>query len=83
MRMSFMTSASFNRNPSKAKKEADKHPVVITDHGQASYVLVRYAEFEAHWRKSTSLFDALRDPAATEKDFEPARTDFRDRNVEF
>ena len=34
MRVSYMTSASFNRNPRKAKKKADEGPVVITDHGE-------------------------------------------------
>jgi len=84
MRMSYMTSASFNQNPSRAKKEANERPVVITDHGEASYVLVRYAEFEAHWKKPKSLFEALRDPSAvSDKDFDPARLDFDSRDVEF
>ena len=48
MRMSFITSASFNRNPSKAKKEASERPAVITDRGAAAYVLVSYAEFQAN-----------------------------------
>lgn len=62
MRLSRMSSASFNQNPSKAKKQADKGPLVITDHGKAAYVLMRYEEFEASWRKPKSLYDALRDP---------------------
>jgi len=84
MRVSFMTSAAFNQNPSKAKKQADRQPVVITDHGEASYVLVRYDEFQAHWRKSKRLIDALRDPhASDDKDFDPERVTFDDRDVEF
>ena len=84
MRMSYMTSASFNQNPSRAKRKANERPVVITDHGEASYVLVRYAEFEAHWKKPKSLFDALWDPSpVSDKDFDPARVDFDGRAVEF
>ena len=84
MRMSFMTSAVFNQNPSKAKKQADRQPLVITDHGEASYVLVRYSDFQVHWRKSKRLLDALRDPnAATSKDFEPDRVSFGDRSIDF
>lgn len=84
MRMSYMTSAVFNQNPSKAKKEADERPVVITDHGKESYVLMRYADFQAHCRKSKSLLDALRDPSAVkDKDFAPDRVDFNDRDIEF
>jgi PHD/YefM family antitoxin component YafN of YafNO toxin-antitoxin module len=79
-----MTSAVFNQNPSKAKKAADEQPLVITDHGKASYVLMRYADFEAHWRKSKSLFEALRDRnASSEKEFDPDRVDFSGRDVRF
>ncbi|WP_119391318.1 type II toxin-antitoxin system Phd/YefM family antitoxin [Taklimakanibacter lacteus] len=84
MRVTYMTSASFNQNPSKAKKEADERPLVITDHGEAAYVLMRYAEFEANWKKPKSLFDALRDPKATaEGDFAPERLTFDDRDASF
>lgn len=84
MRMTYMTSAVFNQNPSKAKKEADEQPLVITDHGKASYVLMRYADFKAHWRQSKSLLDALRDPnAVSDKEFEPGRVDLGGRDVKF
>jgi prevent-host-death family protein len=84
MRMSYMTSAAFNQNPSKAKREADERPVVITDHGKESYVLMRYSEFQARWRKSKNLLDALRDPnAVKDKEFQPDRVDFGDRDVTF
>lgn len=83
MRVSYMTSASFNQNPSKAKKKADEQPVVITDHGEAAYVLMRYAEFEANW-KPESLYDALRDPHATvEGVFDPEHLTFDGRGVRF
>lgn len=84
MRMSYITSAVFNQNPSKAKRKADERPVVITDHGKESYVLMRYSDFQAHWRKSKSLLDALRDSdAVKDKDFEPDRVDFGGRDVKF
>ncbi len=84
MRLSYMTSAAFNQNPSKAKKVADEHPVVITDHGEEAYVLVRYSEFAANWKRPTSLLEALRDPhAVSDKDFDPDRTSFENRDVKF
>ncbi|MBX5159158.1 type II toxin-antitoxin system Phd/YefM family antitoxin [Rhizobium sp. NZLR8] len=83
MKMSFMTSASFNQNPSKAKKEANERPLVITDRGKAAYVLVSYAEFQANWKAPKTLFAALRDPTADEREFEPERLGFDDRTVEF
>ncbi|MBX4935948.1 type II toxin-antitoxin system Phd/YefM family antitoxin (plasmid) [Rhizobium bangladeshense] len=83
MRMSFMTSAAFNQNPSKAKKEASERPLVITDHGEAAYVLVSYAEFQANWKAPKTLFSALRDPRADQREFVPERVGFDDRTVEF
>ncbi|UIK13975.1 type II toxin-antitoxin system Phd/YefM family antitoxin (plasmid) [Rhizobium leguminosarum] len=59
-----MTSAAFNQNPSKAKKEASEQPLVITDHGEAAYVLVSYAEFQANWKAPKTLLRpcAIRGP---------------------
>ena len=82
MRMSFMTSASFNQNPSRAKKAADERPLVITDHGEARYVLVSYSEFQARWKRPASLLEALRDPRpGKDRDFEPERFTFEGRDV--
>ncbi|WP_246569504.1 type II toxin-antitoxin system Phd/YefM family antitoxin [Rhizobium bangladeshense] len=78
-----MTSAAFNQNPSKAKKEASERPLVITDHGEAAYVLVSYAEFQANWKAPKTLFSALRDPRADQREFVPERVGFDDRTVEF
>lgn len=84
MRVSRMTSATFNQNPSQAKKQADKGPLVITDHGEAAYVLMRYEEFEVNWKKPKSLYEALRDPRATiEGEFDPDRLPLEDRDIVF
>lgn len=84
--MSFasMTSADFNQNPSKAKKAANDGPLVITEHGEASYVLVRYSDFKDHWRKGRSLYDALNHKDSRfDDDFLPERLGFGDRDIAF
>ena len=84
--MSFasMTSADFNQNPSKAKKVANDGPLVITEHGEASYVLVRYSDFKDHWRKAKSLYDALNHKDSRfDDDFMPERTSIDRRDVVF
>ena len=84
MPYAYMTSAAFNQNPSKAKKEASERPVVITEHGEASYVLVRYSDFKDHWRKPKSLYEALADKNSKfDNDFMPERVSFEGRDVEF
>jgi prevent-host-death family protein len=84
MTLSFMTSASFNQNPSKAKQAANDQPVVITDHGKPTHVLVTYEQFEANWQKSKTLAEALGDPNGMDLDFDPPRLSFEGRaEVEF
>jgi hypothetical protein len=74
---------AFNQNPSRAKKEADKQPLVITEH-EASYVLVTYADFTTNWRKSKTLLNALADRSPDSgKDFERERLDFSGRDLAF
>ncbi len=84
MPYALMTSADFNQNPSKAKKAANDGPLVITEHGEASYVLVRYIDFESNWKKSKSLYDALcHKNSKFDDDFSPERLSFEERDIEF
>ena len=84
MTYALMTSADFNQNPSKAKKAANDGPLVITEHGEASYVLVRYSDFESNWKKSKSLYDALcHKDSRFDDDFTPERVSFEGRDVDF
>jgi prevent-host-death family protein len=83
MTLSYMTSASFNQNPSKARQAANENPLVITDHGKPTHVLVSYEEFEANWKKPKSIAEALYDPNGSDLDFDPPRLSFENRKIEF
>ena len=84
MPLASMSSGDFNQNPSKAKKAANEGPLVITEHGEARYVLVRYNDFKDHWRKTKSLYDALNHMSSGfDDDFTPERASFEGRDVEF
>lgn len=84
MSLASMTSGDFNQNPSKAKKAASDGPLVITEHGEARYVLVRYSDFKEHWRTARSLHDALNHTDSRFDDaFEPERASFEDRDIAF
>jgi PHD/YefM family antitoxin component YafN of YafNO toxin-antitoxin module len=63
----------------QAKREASERPLLITDHGEAACVLVSYAEFQANWNAPKTLLEALRDPRADEREFEPERLGFDHR----
>ena len=46
MPMRTISAREFNQNLSSAKKDALEHPVVITDRGEPTHVLMSYAEYE-------------------------------------
>lgn len=58
-----MTSREFNQDTAGAKRAAADGPVVITDRGEPSHVLMTMAAYEALVRQHTqSLADALAGP---------------------
>jgi prevent-host-death family protein len=54
-----LSSREFNQDVSRAKREADTGPVVITDRGEPAYVLMTYERYQALVGPKTSLRDAL------------------------
>ncbi|KJF65160.1 type II toxin-antitoxin system Phd/YefM family antitoxin [Rhizobium nepotum] len=59
MRMTSFSSREVNHDVSKAKKAAQAGPVIITDRGKPSHVLMTYSEFERLTGKRRNLVDAL------------------------
>ena len=57
--MTTMTSREFNQDTGRAKREAETVPVIITDRGQPSHVLMSYAAFQRLSGTGKSLWDAL------------------------
>lgn len=56
--MTTMSAREFNQDVSAAKRHAAQGPVVITDRGEPSFVLVSIADYEA-MRDRHSLIDVL------------------------
>lgn len=81
-----LTSREFNRNPSAAKKAAEKGPVIITDRGRPRFVLVDYEAFsalEAAPKPKRTLYDALNHPESADIEFEPPKLELRLKPVDF
>jgi len=71
-----LSSREFNQHVSKAKRAADKGPVVITDRGEPAYVLIRHETYKRLTDKEQPLLDALYYPGADAVEFEvPSRSD--------
>ncbi|GCD19460.1 type II toxin-antitoxin system Phd/YefM family antitoxin [Cellulomonas sp. H30R-01] len=77
-----MTSRQFNHDVSAAKRAASDGPVVITDRGVPSHVLLTIEQFDRLSAPTPrpSLADALRGDDAIE--FEPGRVELSPRPVD-
>ncbi|MBE3205787.1 type II toxin-antitoxin system Phd/YefM family antitoxin [Frankia sp. CH37] len=69
--MAIVTSREFNRDVSAVKRAAASGPVIITDHGRPSHVLLSFAEYQRLTGTAGSLADAF--ILDEEIDFEPVR----------
>lgn len=77
MSITTFTSREFNQDVSKAKREALKGPVFITDRGQAAHVLLSIETYQKISDKEKSIVELLAMPDATEVDFDPPRLEKR------
>jgi prevent-host-death family protein len=73
MRLTTLSSREFNQDSSKAKKAAMLGPVVITDRGLPSHVLLTYEEFKRISEPSQTLCDLLALDDHGKFNFEPVR----------
>ena len=57
--MTTMTSREFNQDTGRAKREAANAPVIITDRGQPSHVLMSYEAYQRLHGSEKSIWEAL------------------------
>jgi prevent-host-death family protein len=77
-----LTSRELNHDVSRAKKAAEAGPVVITDRGRPSHVLMTYGEFERLTGKRHNLVDALSMSGLSSIDFDTPRSIITTREVD-
>ncbi|NTJ66574.1 type II toxin-antitoxin system Phd/YefM family antitoxin [Agrobacterium rhizogenes] len=82
MSITSLSSRELNHDVSRAKKAANKGPVVITDRGKPSHVLMTYSEFERLTGKRRNLVDALSMPGLSAIELDPPRTEIATRGVD-
>ena len=73
MTITTLSSRAFNQDTGKAKKAAKKGPVIITDRGRPSYVLLSIEDYQKMTGQQTSVVELLAMPDAEQIDFEPPR----------
>jgi PHD/YefM family antitoxin component YafN of YafNO toxin-antitoxin module len=68
-----ISSREFNRYISRAKRAADRGPVVITDRGKPGYVLLRHDAYRRLLGMAPTIRDLLAQPGAEDIEFDPPR----------
>lgn len=68
-----ISSREFNQDVSRAKRAADKGPVIITDRGKPAYVLLRHDAYRRLTGRGPTIRELLGQPGAENIDFDPPR----------
>ena len=68
-----LSSREFNQDTSKAKRAAKRGPVIITDRGRPSHVLLSVEEYQKLTEGQKSIAELLGMPQAAAVEFEPPR----------
>ena len=73
MTITTISSREFNQDAGGAKKAADKGPVIITDRGRPSHVLLSIEAYRKLLGAGPSLMEALAMPGGEDIEFDPPR----------
>jgi prevent-host-death family protein len=68
-----ISSREFNQDAGGAKKAAEKGPVIITDRGRPSHVLLSFEDYQKLLGEQRSLLDAVSQKEDDDFDFDPPR----------
>ena len=75
MEITVITSTALNQHVGKAKQEASKGPVFITDRGRIAHVLLTIEDYQRIVGKGASIVESLAMPQAETVELEPSRLD--------
>ena len=76
--MRTFSAREFNRDVSAAKRAADDGPVIVTDRGQAAYVLMTIGDYRDLTRSEVDLATLLAHPEGIEIDLPSRELSSRD-----
>jgi prevent-host-death family protein len=73
MKTTTLSSREFNQDVSRAKRAADRGPVIITDRGEPAYVLLRHESYRRLVGGGPTIRQLLDLPGAEDIEFDPPR----------
>jgi prevent-host-death family protein len=65
-----VSSREFNQDRARIRKAAEAGPVIVTDRGKPSFVVLKFEEYERLSKPRISVAEALYMPGAEDIDFE-------------
>lgn len=77
MTITTLSSRELNQDIGRAKKAAQRGPVVITDRGKPAHVLLTFEQYQRLTDKKRSIVTALAMPELSEIDFDPTAAAIR------
>jgi prevent-host-death family protein len=78
-----LTSREFHQDSAKVKRAAENGPVIITDRGKPSHVLLSIEEYRKLTSERVSIADLLYYPGVDEIELElPERQPYQPREIE-
>ncbi|MFC3337438.1 type II toxin-antitoxin system Phd/YefM family antitoxin [Paracandidimonas soli] len=83
MAITTLSSRELNQDVTRAKKAARNGPVIITDRGKPSHVLLSFEDYQRLTRQRRNIADVLAMPGLADIDFEPPRVTLGTRPVDF
>ena len=78
-----VSSRELNQDVGRAKRAAEDGPVVITDRGRPSHVLLSWTEYRRLSGGPRNLAHALAAPGLSDIPFEPEKSRLKAREVDF
>ena len=81
--MTILSSRKFNQDTSGAKRATADGPVLITDRGKPSLVLLTFDDYQRISGKSPSMAELLAMPDGDDIDFDPPRSRDLGRAADF
>jgi PHD/YefM family antitoxin component YafN of YafNO toxin-antitoxin module len=73
--MTRISSREFDQDVRRAKREADRAPVIITERGKPAYVLMRHDTYRRITEHQPSIIELLDLPGTEDIDFNPPRVE--------
>lgn len=82
MTITTLSSRELNQDVTRAKRASQSGPVIITDRGKPSHVLLSIEEYQRLTRQQRSIVDTLAMPGVADIDFEPPRIHIEPQEVD-